>query len=88
MLLEKKKFVYLKRFLIFFKKINSLIKLLNGYLTLVNNDYIANFLHEGNLKIHIPKILILNLILKPKKNIKKIKKKYRFYFQALCGGSS
>ena len=77
MLLEKK-FVYLKRFLIFFKKINSLKKLLNGYLTLVNNDYIANFLHEGNLKIYIPKILILNLILKPKKTLEKLKRSIYF----------
>jgi hypothetical protein len=72
--LLKTKFVNLLIILKFFQKnINSLTKALNGYLTLVNNDYIANFLHEGNLKIDIPKNLMLNIILNPKKRLKKLK---------------
>ncbi len=75
----KTKFVNLLIILKFFQKnINSLTKALNGYLTLVNNDYIANFLHEGNLKIDIPKNLMLNIILNPKKGLKKLKNSIYF----------
>ena len=68
----KKILVGIKITLLLLKKIiNFPIKGLTGYLTLINNNYVTNFLHEGNITIRLPKISILNAALNPKKVLKR-----------------
>tara|TARA_B100000787_G_C16160959_1_gene281380 strand:+ start:232 stop:1185 length:954 start_codon:yes stop_codon:yes gene_type:complete len=54
-----------------FENIIKLFKGLIGYLTLIDNNYVTNFLHENNTKIHLPKISLLSVILNPKKLLKR-----------------
>jgi len=47
------------------------IKGLIAYLTLINNNYTTNFIHEGNIKINLPKIPLLKALFNKKKILKK-----------------
>jgi len=47
------------------------IKGLIAYLTLINYNYVTNFVHEGNIKIILPKISLLSAFLNRKKILKR-----------------
>ena len=70
--IKKKNFLdILKIFLTKLENIKLPIKGLIAYLTLINNNYVTNFLYEGNIKIGIPKISLLDALLNRKKILKR-----------------
>ena len=72
MILKKK--VYPKDLKIILNKLEIIkipIKGLIAYLTLINNNYTTNFIHEGNIKINLPKIPLLKALFNKKKILKK-----------------